>query len=114
LAKKDVVPVHGKVLFNGEPVNYVLLELHPTDPAKGVVASGIVGADGEFTLRTYSNAEPDGAVPGEYKVSLENWDAVRAGGLPEGATPTKVTPEMNSGKTVEIKGEEGNLTISLP
>lgn len=115
LPKENLYPVSGKVEMNGAPVPFVMLTLTPTTKGKGTEATAKTGADGSFTLRTYSNEEPDGAARGEYKLTLEEWDPVKAGGLPRGATAPKLTPAMKDpGVTVEISGETDDLKITIP
>lgn len=114
LVKKQVSPVSGKVTCNGEPVRFVLLELKPDDPSEGAAAEGKTDGEGAFTLRTYSNSEPDGAAPGKYKVIFHEWNPVEAGPLPEDAKPTELTDKMKAGAEVEIKGEESDLIIAIP
>jgi hypothetical protein len=116
LPKPETYPVHGKVLWHGEPVRFAMISLEPADPSQGgAPAIGTTGVDGTFTVRTFSNSgEPDGAIPGEYKVQLEDYDVVRAGPLPAGARPTKIGRELDTGVTVQVKAEDNDLTIQVP
>jgi hypothetical protein len=70
--RPQVHPAHGKVLVNGEPAEGALIALHPADGRKvdesGTIPSGHVGADGGFTLSTYT--PDDGAPVGDYVVSI--------------------------------------------
>jgi hypothetical protein len=94
-----------------------MLRLVPTAPNKGVEAFGVTKEDGTFELRTYSNNDPDGAAPGEYQVVLEEYDPVRAVGaqIPAAAKPTKIPGGvLETGKVVEITGEDPNLDIDIP
>jgi hypothetical protein len=119
LPKKQTYAVTGRVMFHGEPAKYVHVHLEPKDPLVGMPADGGTGEDGTFSLKTYSNAEPDGAVPGEYEVILS--DNVQMGDdfvipLPKGAVPTRVPQEIhdNLGKTVVIKAGDNDLQIDVP
>ncbi len=85
LSHNTTYPTKGRILFNGQPASYVIVRFEPID-AKGVEATGRTDQDGLFELRTYSNEEADGAVPGEYKVVIEAFNPVRAGGLPRSET----------------------------
>lgn len=59
------VEAGGKItLASGEPVKDVRVMFEPIEAA--APASGVVGADGSFTLRTYD--EKPGACPGKYRV----------------------------------------------
>jgi hypothetical protein len=117
LAKKQTYPTGGQVLVNGEPARYIYIRLEPKDRAVGMPAEGGTGADGRFTLRTYSNEDPDGAVPGEYEVTLADspgGDAT-AVPVPKGETRTRIPPELQSpGVTVEVKAEDNDLVINVP
>lgn len=66
-----VVPVTGKVLFQGQPAPGALVVYHPVQ--NGVFAPpparATVRDDGTYTLTTYT--ANDGAAPGEYKVTVE-------------------------------------------
>jgi hypothetical protein len=66
---KDVVPVSGKVLVDGQPVSGVLLQVWSSNnsdiPFKKVVA----GADGKYCWSTYGAC--DGLEPGQYKLTFK-------------------------------------------
>jgi hypothetical protein len=118
LPKEAVYPARGKVTLNGQPVQMAQIELEPVTPGQGAEATGIIGPGGTFALRTYSNTkEPDGAVPGKYKVVIKGYDPTVTGVAPKGVTPTKVPAKYAStsttDKTVEIKAESNNLKIDL-
>ena len=113
LSKPETYPAHGRVLWKGEPVRFALITLEPVGPV-GAPADGRTEEDGTFTLRTLSNDEPDGAVPGEYRVKLESYNPVKAGALPQGGEPTVLPPGFNPDITVEIKAEDNDLTIDIP
>jgi hypothetical protein len=115
LPKRQLQPIQGKLMHKGEPMQFVLVTLDPVNTAEGAEAHGVTDAEGNFTLRTYSNGEADGVAPGEYRVLLEQHSAVEGGALPPNAKPTKITPEMgNSGVTVVIAAGESEVTIVIP
>jgi len=65
------IPVRGRVLYQGNPVDRGLVTLQPTKLAEGVAmrpAMGEIQADGTFELSTF--APGDGVQPGEYEVSI--------------------------------------------
>jgi hypothetical protein len=118
LPKESVYPAHGKVTLNGKPVQLAQIELHPVTPGQGLVATGIISSGGTFALRTYSNTkEPDGAVPGKYKVIILGYDGTVMGPAPKGVTPTKIPAKYgeagSSDQTVEVKAGPNNLKIDL-
>ena len=65
--------VSGKVTLDGVPVAGAGVHFEPTSEsgaAGAQGADGITGADGVYNLTTYTTN--DGAVPGDYKVSVRN------------------------------------------
>ena len=76
--------VGGKVTYKGEPVAKGTIAFVPTDAAKGRAASGDI-VDGSYTLTTATHG--DGALPGDYKVTIISTDlnvadvAKKTGGL---------------------------------
>ncbi len=115
-----VYPAHGKLVFkNGEPVRLAIMNLSPKEQGKGHECEARIGPDGKFELRSFSNTGNDGAVPGEYKVSLEPFYGPA---FPPNATknvkpskiPTKYLDSKTSGITIVIKPEDNDLgTIRL-
>lgn len=69
-----VVPAEGKLLYKGKPAVGAQVILTPVndDSPDAVRPRGRVGKDGVYKLSTYPqpNGEPDGAPPGEYRVSI--------------------------------------------
>src|SRR5687767_926845 len=61
------VPVRGLVTVAGKPLAGAGVVFHPQDP-HGKMAHAATGADGHYQLTTFG-AE-DGALPGEYKVTI--------------------------------------------
>jgi len=70
----SVVPVSGKVLYNGEPLPFGIVMFQPE---KGQAAQGEIQPDGSFQLSTYG--PNDGAVPGLHKVSVRCFSTQKAG-----------------------------------
>ena len=69
------VPVSGKVLYGGKPVEGATVTFLPAESGRS--ASGKTGADGAFTLTT--NKTNDGAKPGEYVVTIAKVEAKGGG-----------------------------------
>jgi hypothetical protein len=61
-----LVPVRGTVLFQDKPAEGATVVFVPVGNETAPKPSGKVGADGTFTLATYSLGE--GALPGDYDV----------------------------------------------
>jgi hypothetical protein len=117
---RSVYPVRGKVVFgNGQPVRLAIIHLDPKDSTVGNEAEGIIGPDGTFEIRTYSNTEHDGAVPGEYVVSFEPYSGARF--APDAkkkakpsVIPSKYQDSHKSKIEVVIRAEDNDLgTIKL-
>ena len=68
----DPVPVTGVVKLNGSPVDGATVTFMTKDGA-GRSASGQTDGEGNFTLGTFSG--DDGAIPGEYTVTITKSDS---------------------------------------
>jgi hypothetical protein len=106
--------VAGVVLLNGEPVRFAAIRLIPVNSPASAPADGYTDEEGAFQLRTYSNIEPDGAVPGTYRVHLQEGRSIRP--LDPGVqTPTKLPAgDFDTGIQVEIEAQQNELTIEIP
>jgi hypothetical protein len=78
--RPDTVPATGRVTHNGNPVQGAEVMFHvqgqsvPGTSAEGHSAFARTDADGRFELMTF---EPgDGAVPGDYRISIKKVEAV--------------------------------------
>lgn len=67
------VPVSGQVLYQGKPVSDAVVTFLWTSDSPGRSASGKTDAEGNFQLTTIRNN--DGAVPGDYAVTIAKTDA---------------------------------------
>lgn len=65
-----VVPVAGKVLVDGKPIEGLLVTFLPKDAKTGRAATGRTDESGAFTLTT--NKLNDGALVGEYTVLVND------------------------------------------
>jgi len=119
LRQNKTYPAEGKITLHGEPASFVMVLLEPADPSAGLSeARGVTDEQGVFTLRTYSNDEPDGAIAGQYTVTLQEFDPVEA----VGAAPTQAVKKMTkipggslkTEQTVEITSGDNNLEIVIP
>lgn len=109
-----LVPVEGRVLLNGEPLQSGSVI---TTPADGRGARGAIGADGHFSLAT--RAAGEGAVVGVHRVAVVAYNnAEAAAGNPEAEVtlivPTSYTSPDTSEITIDVKeDEENNFTLEL-
>lgn len=83
----DVVPVSGTITMRGEPVAGAQVHFAPTDD-KGKPANGMTDDAGKYTLKTPKGGE--GAVPGEYNVSVSKFLKPDGSPVPEGTFPADV------------------------
>ena len=67
------VKVKGTVTLDGKPLPNGQVKFIPT-AEKGREATGVTDADGTFQLETFSSG--DGALPGDYKVTVEYQEPV--------------------------------------
>lgn len=117
--ERSVVPVTGRVLFRGEPIEDADVVLHPvTPPDDGLQVfspRAKTGADGTFKISTYR--ADDGAPPGRYMVSF-SWCGPLAG-LTEDEQdelaerlPKKWLLPATTGVEVEIADVEAGVTLN--
>jgi hypothetical protein len=119
LSQDTTYPVNGTLRLHGQPAAFVIVHLQPVDQGKGAEAVGITNQEGAFQLRTYSNDNFDGAVPGEYKVVLESYDPVQGafGGIkpPPDVKPTDIPgAELDTGMTVQITSGDNAPEVDVP
>lgn len=116
--KHEVVPVEGKVTYNGTPLRFGSVAFQPEI---GPRASGDIQPDGTFRLSTYGQF--DGAIPGKHRVSVvcaEHQDpaAAKKNVDPEGTFGRPLIPEKyyfpeTSGLEVEVKDQNAPFVFSL-
>ena len=66
---KNVFPVSGKVLVNGEPVEGVMLELWSDVKSGKPLRKVVAGKDGKYCWSRYTRC--DGLEPGAYKLTFK-------------------------------------------
>jgi hypothetical protein len=104
-----VVPVRGKVLYNGQPLPFGSVMFQPD---KGQPAMADIGADGSFALSSYG--PNDGAVPGKHAVSVSCYEGQRPGKAGGGDSlgklliPLKYTRFGSSGLSADVQDTAGN------
>lgn len=112
------VPVHGKVLYAGKPLEYGAVLLQPD---VGPPAFGSISPDGNFRLTTYDDG--DGAVPGRYRVQITCFESQRPGAEPveknkepvlgKSFIPEKYTRYDTSGLQVEVKQDPAGSKLDF-
>lgn len=124
-----MVPVSGKVTFEGAPVPQGTITFFPQ--AGGRPATGQIQSDGSYVL---SSLEPgDGVPPGDYAVAIEarrvhggapvpasleeEIAGVGAGGAPariEWLVPIEYSSAQSSGLTATVTPGESQIDFALP
>jgi hypothetical protein len=110
--KISVVPVSGKVTFQGQPASGAQVVLHPVGAKedKKFAATGKVKDDGTFKIGVY--ADDDGAPPGEYVATVQWFKVVQTdGGVGRGPNvlPAKYAKADTSPLKVTVKNEATQL-----
>lgn len=103
-------PVTGTITQNGKPVSGAIVAFTPV--AGGQSASGTTDAEGVYALTTWSSG--DGAVAGEYKVTLAKYDQKPPPSVPEPAKdgdPDDITDEYPDGYN-EMQASEIAAAVS--
>lgn len=85
-----VVPVKGKISYQGKPLTSGTVMLVPESSGYG--ATGQIQPDGTFTLTSFK--QNDGAAPGKYKVTVEVFPEATAGGPATGLPGMEFGPNQ--------------------
>jgi hypothetical protein len=113
LPSLTVYEVKGKVvLADGKPLAGGVISFVPTDGLP-VTPSGVIGADGTFSLNTGGSGE--GAPSGEYKVRVEAPEFQQVGSRARRRPlfPHKYTDEDSSGLLITVRAENNALSPIL-
>src|SRR5262249_5331682 len=103
-----------KVTYNGKPVPNGTITFIP---ASGQAATGEIGPDGSYELKTFRRG--DGAVAGEHKVvivALEDTSGKlpeQRGGTPAARIPDKYTSVATTDLKAEVKAEPNTIDFTL-
>ena len=108
------VPAGGTITYKGQPVANANVIFTPD--GGGPIATGQTDAQGKFSLGVEKPGE--GAVPGEYRVSLTPNEAPRAEGdysaSPPPPFPAQYTNATGSSLKATVKpGEKNDITLEL-
>jgi hypothetical protein len=112
--KLATVPVSGMVLLDGQPIEGAHVAFMPNDIEKGRPANGTTDSSGNFQLKTLSGGAnlSDGALPGEYKVSVVKIPPA-AGSMPNmGQAGSNSAPDAVLGAPDSAKTD--TATSSIP
>jgi len=116
---KPLVPVRGKLSFQGKPMTNAIVTLHPVTPisvgenSKAQVSRtpfGVAGSDGTFAVTTLKPS--DGAPEGEYAVTI-SWAGGIAPKSDNDAVPELLPPQYQnptaSGIRVQVRQGQPEL-----
>ncbi len=102
----EVVPTSGTVKFNGKAPAGAQVVLHavnpPTDAGLVVTPTARVSEDGSFVVSSYQAG--DGAIPGEYVVTIEWFQVDKDGGPGPNVLPKEYGRPNTSPLKVTVNG----------
>jgi len=117
-SRLPTAPVTGKVLYNGEPLQFGLVM---TRPDVGPLARGTIQPDGSFSLSSYES--DDGAVLGTHRVRVTCFENQRPGAVPPPADteatlgrswiPPRYANFHSSGLTLDVQPHNEPLVLEL-
>jgi hypothetical protein len=105
--RPDRVPVSGRVLIDGKPLDRGFIRFIPKSAR---ASTGKIGKDGRFTLGCFEKA--DGAVPGSHAIEVAAIEVLN----PEKVrhyVPEKYADAATSGLVKEITGPIDDLVVEL-
>ncbi len=105
--RPERVPVSGRVLIDGKPLEAGNIRVHP--PANRA-ASAAIGPDGKFTLSTYVFG--DGCVTGKHSVSVTASKQMNQQTM-RWYAPKKYAAGETSGLTLEISEPTDSAEVNL-
>jgi len=120
-ARKQVIPVTGRVLLDGVPVEAATVNFH--SETEDLAAYGRTDADGRFRLTTYETN--DGAVPGKHVVTIkkvitntvlnpDDPEAEPLSSTEEWVIPERYSKKETSEQSAEVTEEgENDFTFEL-
>lgn len=124
-------PVHGRVTFQGKPVAQGTVRFFPV--AGGRPSIGRIQPDGTYQLATATPG--DGALPGEYAITIEAKRTTTSGRTPmasnendfdnelgllntpyriEYLVPTSYSSQESSGLSATVEARENEINFDLP
>jgi hypothetical protein len=112
--RRPTTPVKGKVTYQGKPLAGAIVTFHPLSKDPGFVrADALTNAEGTFQLSTYK--ANDGAIPGEFAVTVELRKPLFT---PEGKAgpnqlPTQFASADKTPLRVTVKREEATIDLNL-
>lgn len=111
----ELAPVHGKIMFKGEPLFKGAVMFNPVAGTPGTGAFGVTDEAGNYTL-IHRNKE-EGIEPGNYRVVITRMAMKDGSPIPEGKSAAdveavQVIPAPYSDPTAEFPGTAVTVTAS--
>jgi hypothetical protein len=114
---ENLVPVHGRVFFHGQPLpgGTIVFTPDPDRGGRGPLACGEIDAEGRYTLRS---GDKPGAVPGWHRITIAPPSRAVAPGQavspPAVALPRKYSDPEQSGLLRDLQpGKSGEQDFHL-
>ena len=100
-----VVPVTGKITYKGKPVSGALVNFSSEKSPRS--ANGMTDSDGRFSLTTFNT--DDGAIPGEYQVSVTKSVSQGDSSVPASATAPDLSKGLLAGYSIAVSDKTGKI-----
>jgi hypothetical protein len=101
------VPVSGRVLIDGKPLEYGVVQVFPKDQRS---ACGTLGPGGKFTLTTFT--ENDGCMLGKHPVAVNAGKGINSSKM-QWFAPKKYADVATSGLEIDVSGPRNDVEINL-
>ena len=101
------VPVSGRVLIDGKPLEYGVIQVYPKGQR---LAYGTLGPGGKFSLTTFT--ENDGTMMGKHPVTVNASKGVSSSKM-QWFAPKKYANLATSGLEIDISGPRDDIEINL-
>ena len=107
----NMIPIEGKVIYNGEPLKFGYVAYVPVDKVNGRTAKGVIQPDGTFRMTTLKMN--DGVQIGDYTIAVVAQPLSGTGLNPDGTrlapgalvTPVKYAHDLQSGLTDNVDAD---------
>ena len=115
-AGPETAPTTGTVTFNGDPVAEAIITFQPLTAGQGQTCQFATDENGKFVARTGDpgGESKEGAVPGEYRVSVIKQELTPGQMDPKNLLPPKYMSARTSGLEVTVAaGVDNEFELQL-
>lgn len=105
--RPSVVPVTGKITYKGKPVTGAFVNFSSEKSPRP--ANGMTDNDGRFSLTTFGT--DDGAIPGEYQVSVTKSVSHGDSSSPASATAPDLSKGLPAGYSTTVSEKTGKVKL---